>query len=102
MGYRYRLHRKELPGCPDMVFPRRKKILFVHGCYWHMHDGCNRSFLPKSRIEYWHKKLKKNKKRDEENRKKLEQLGWEVMEVWECETKNFEELKKKIVLFLEH
>lgn len=103
MGYRYRLHRTDLPGTPDLVFPARRKIIFIHGCFWHQHDCRQGNRLPKSRKDYWEPKLKRNVERDTENQKALEKLGWEVMIVWECETResNREELGRKIRLFLE-
>lgn len=99
MGYRYRLHRKDLPGCPDLVFPRYKKALFVHGCFWHSHPGCKRARMPASNQDYWHSKLERNSKRDEANKAALLAAGWGVMIVWECEVKN-NDLAEKIKLFL--
>lgn len=84
LGYRYRLHKKGLPGRPDLVFARRKKVIFVHGCFWHVHD-CRYGRAPESRQEYWLPKLKRNKERDVENREELEALGWEVLTLWECQ-----------------
>lgn len=101
MGYRFRLHRKELPGRPDIVFPGLKKIIFVHGCYWHMHPGCKRSTLPKTREHYWHNKLRRNRQRDAVNQEQLRELGWDIMVVWECETSDLEKLKPKLKLFLD-
>lgn len=98
-GYRYRLHRKSLPGSPDLVFPGRKKVIFVHGCFWHQH-GCKMSKMPKTRPEYWFEKLERNRMRDEKNRLELEDLGWQVLIVWECETKRYEQLKSVILGFL--
>lgn len=85
-GLRYRLHRKELPGRPDLVFPGRRIALFVHGCFWHQH-GCRLSHAPASRLEYWEPKLRRNKERDAGNVEALEAAGWTVMQVWECETR---------------
>lgn len=103
MGYRYRLHRTDLPGTPDLVFPARRKIIFIHGCFWHQHDCRQGNRLPKSRKGYWEPKLRRNVERDAENQKALVKLGWEVMIVWECETRecHHEELGRKIRLFLE-
>ena len=101
MGYRFRLHKKELPGCPDIVFPGRKKIIFVHGCFWHMHSGCRRSTLPKTKIDYWHSKLKKNKERDAKNQGQLKDLGWDILIVWECETADLKLLQPRLRHFLE-
>lgn len=98
-GYRYRLHRKSLPGSPDLVFPGRKKVIFVHGCFWHQH-GCKMSKMPKTRPEYWFEKFERNRMRDEKNRLELEDLEWQVLIVWECETKRYEQLKSVILRFL--
>ena len=86
LGYRYRLHKKGLPGRPDLVFAPRKKVIFVHGCFWHAHD-CRYGRAPTSRQEYWLPKLKRNRERDAENKAELESLGWEVLTVWECQIK---------------
>ena len=88
LGYRFRLHRVDLPGKPDLVFPSREKIIFVHGCFWHRHSGCKKASLPKSRPEYWHSKFSANVERDERVRAELEARGWKVATIWECETKN--------------
>jgi DNA mismatch endonuclease, patch repair protein len=84
-GYRFRLHGANLPGRPDLVFRRRKKAIFVHGCFWHAHD-CRASLRPKSRGEFWNAKLERNRARDRANVEQLESLGWSVLCVWECET----------------
>lgn len=86
LGYRYGLHCKDLPGKPDLVFRSRKKIIFVHGCYWHGHKGCRRARLPNSRQEFWSAKIRRNAERDAANEKRLRETGWEVLVVWECET----------------
>jgi DNA mismatch endonuclease, patch repair protein len=86
-GYRYRLNVKELPGKPDLVFPKYKTVVFVQGCFWHGHDGCRFFVKPKSNQSYWLPKIEKNISRDKENSLKLENLGWRVLEVWECELK---------------
>jgi len=103
MGYRYRLHCCDLPGAPDIVFRRRKKAVFVHGCFWHKHPdpNCKLARMPKSRQEFWGPKLEGNRRRDEANLKKLHQLGWKVLIVWECLTHNQEELKENVRTFLE-
>ncbi len=101
LGYRYRLHYGRLPGRPDIAFPERKKVIFVHGCFWHRHEGCSRCRMPKSRREYWAPKLEKNRLRDIENRAKLEELGWDVLVVWECETEEAAGLPGRIMSFLE-
>lgn len=100
MGYRYRLHVAELPGKPDIVLPRLKRIVEVRGCFWHQHPGCIDSHIPKSRLEYWEPKLKKNQRRDEENGRKLRKLGWRVCIVWECEAKDVGKISKRLVRFL--
>ena len=84
VGYRYRLHLKELPGAPDLVFPRRRKVIFVHGCFWHFHR-CAGSKIPETRRDYWEPKLRATRTRDRRNKRKLERLGWDVLVVWECE-----------------
>ena len=89
MGYRYRLHRRDLPGKPDLVFPARRKVIFVHGCFWHQHADprCRIVRRPKSNRDYWLPKLERNVARDAENRARLEELGWEVLVIWECEVR---------------
>jgi DNA mismatch endonuclease (patch repair protein) len=87
MGYRYRLHRKDLPGTPDIVFPARKKVIFVHGCFWHHHDGCQYATVPKTRTGFWKEKFRKNQERDERIIGQLKKLGWSYLVVWECEVK---------------
>ncbi|RWE07705.1 MAG: DNA mismatch endonuclease Vsr [Mesorhizobium sp.] len=99
MGYRFRLHVKELTGKPDIVFPSRRKAIFVHGCFWHGHD-CTKGRLPKSREDYWGPKIAANKARDEQTMNKLKELGWDCMAVWQCETKDSERIVDKIKLFL--
>jgi DNA mismatch endonuclease, patch repair protein len=87
MGYRYRLHRKDFPGCPDLVFPSRRKVIFVHGCFWHRHSdpACKFARLPKSRLEFWIPKLESNRARDVHSQAQLIEMGWRIMIVWECE-----------------
>src|SRR5262249_16663819 len=101
LGYRYRLHSRKLPGCPDLVFSSRKKVIFVHGCFWHGHRGCRKGKLPKSRLEYWEPKIKANRRRDSSNIRKLKAEGWDVFTVWQCKLKNIEDIKAQIVSFLE-
>lgn len=101
MGYRYRLHHGKLPGRPDMVFPKRRKIIFVHGCFWHRHEDCRRNRTPKSRREFWDAKLEKNRLRDLENQSKLREMGWDVLVVWECETEEAAGFPGRIMSFLE-
>lgn len=99
-GYRYRLHVRRLPGSPDLVFPSRKKVIFVHGCFWHRHDGCSSSRIPKSRVDFWTSKLNGNKSRDARNYQSLIDLGWQVFVVWECELVDLVALEKRLRLFL--
>lgn len=87
MGYRYRLHVKTLPGTPDLVFPARKAVIFMHGCFWHRHQDCRLARMPKSRVAYWREKLEANRRRDDENVRRLNELGWSVLVVWECQMK---------------
>lgn len=87
-GYRYRLHRRGLPGTPDIVFPGKRKVIFVNGCFWHNHEGCRKGNPPKSRLSYWKPKLDANKLRDEKNVRALESSGWKVLVIWQCETKD--------------
>jgi len=84
-GYRYRLHRKDLPGNPDLVFPGRRSVIFVHGCFWHQHPGCPHAARPSSNNEYWMKKLDRNIERDKRNIASLAEEGWRVLVLWECE-----------------
>ena len=85
MGYRFRLHRADLPGKPDIVMPRYKTVIFVHGCFWHRHKDCRFAYTPKSRTDFWLKKLESNAIRDQQVKTDLERLGWRVITVWECE-----------------
>lgn len=87
MGYRFRLHRKDLPGRPDIVLPRYRRVVLVHGCYWHRHPGCRLAYTPKSNLEFWQAKFNENVRRDERQNRQLSELGWRVVTVWECETK---------------
>jgi len=100
-GYRFRLYRKDLPGCPDIVLPRYKKIIFVHGCWWHRHNCKLGRRVPKTRLDYWLPKLQANKERHKRNLVKLKRQGWKVLTVWECQTKNPEKLISKLEKFLE-
>lgn len=99
LGYRYRLHRRDLPGSPDIVFPGRKKVIFVHGCYWHGHD-CSKGRLAKSRADYWGPKIEANKARDRKNLEQLAKLGWEIYVVWQCELKDKDEALSRLGKFL--
>jgi len=97
LGFRFRLHRKDLPGTPDIVLPRHNAIVQVHGCFWHRHKGCKRSVVPKSNIEFWMAKFKRNVARDRKVTRQLTALGWNVIVVWECELKNESKLSKKLI-----
>ena len=101
MGYRFRLHRRDLPGTPDLVFPRLMKVIFVHGCFWHRHGDCSRTTHPNTRVDFWQSKFAANVARDERNRADLEALGWHVGTVWECETLNAERLAEKLRSFFD-
>lgn len=101
LGYRFRLHRRYLPGKPDMVFPRLRKIVLVHGCFWHRHEGCGGGRMPKSRPEFWGPKLARNVERDREVRAALGELGWDVMVLWECEARTVDAAASRLAPFLE-
>jgi DNA mismatch endonuclease, patch repair protein len=100
MGFRYRLHVAKLPGKPDLVFSRMKKIVEVRGCFWHQHRTCGDSHIPKSRIDYWRPKLTRNKRRDKKNESQLRAEGWDLLIVWECELKDVRAVSKRISKFL--
>jgi DNA mismatch endonuclease (patch repair protein) len=99
LGFRFRLHRADLPGRPDLVFPRRRKVVFVHGCFWHGH-ACKREKMPKSNEAFWTAKVTTNQARDGRARRELRALGWSSLVLWECETKQAEKLERKLVAFL--
>ncbi|MFC1817484.1 very short patch repair endonuclease [Thermodesulfobacteriota bacterium] len=86
LGYRFRLHRKDLPGRPDIVLRKYGTVIFVHGCFWHRHDGCSKAYNPKTRTEFWKKKFEENVQRDKRRKKEIEALGWNVLIIWECQT----------------
>lgn len=88
LGFRFRLHRRDLPGSPDLVFPRYQAVVFVHGCFWHRHDGCRYAYRPKSSIPFWTKKFEENVARDVRSERALRDLGWRVLVIWECEAKD--------------
>ena len=102
MGYRYRLHRKDLPGKPDLVFPSRRKVIFVHGCFWHQHadPACKIARRPQSNRDYWLPKLERNAARDAEHQARLAELGWDVLVIWECEVEAGDGLAERITSFL--
>ena len=101
LGYRFRLHRKDLPGSPDIVFPRFRKVILVHGCFWHRHGGCSRATTPRTRHEFWAAKFESNIARDRRNFRDLKALGWDCKVIWECETKDQRRLEALLVAFLQ-
>src|SRR5262249_29454191 len=100
MGYRYRLHQANLPGTPDIVLTRHRKVILVHGCFWHRHDCVDGRKLPRSKPEYWGPKLERNRRRDEESVAQLHKLGWDVLVVWECEIAKGKRLSETLAKFL--
>lgn len=90
LGFRFRLHRKNLPGCPDLVFPSKRKVIFVHGCFWHRHKGCKRATTPKTRTDFWLKKFESNTSRDQRNLDVLSEAGWGTLVIWECSLKDID------------
>jgi len=101
MGYRFRLHKKELPGKPDITLPKHKKVIFVHGCFWHGHENCPRSKRPSTNVVFWNKKINGTIERDKQNIQNLENLGWKTLILWTCEIKNHDVLKRKLTSFME-
>jgi DNA mismatch endonuclease (patch repair protein) len=103
MGYRFRLHDKKLPGRPDIVLPKHKKVILVHGCFWHLHKGCRDGTIPKTGHSRWKEKLERNVERDRLHIKKLNDSGWRVMVIWECEIeREIDKVKESIFEFLSH
>lgn len=100
MGFRYCLHYSKLPGKPDIVLPKHKKIIFVHGCFWHGHPGCKRSKLPTTNVDFWQRKISSNIARDLEVQKELARRGWKILTIWSCETRKSEYLISKIEEFM--
>jgi len=100
LGYRFRINRRDLPGTPDIVFPGRRKVVFVHGCFWHQHAGCRHANLPRTRIDYWVPKLARTQKRDAESLNALATLGWKALVIWECEAADVSALGTRLVEFL--
>ncbi len=96
MGYRFRLHRKDLPGKPDICLPKHKTVILVHGCFWHGHNNCKNARVPKSNMPYWTAKLNSNIARDKTHKHNLMKLGWRVIVLWECELKDVQKLERKI------
>jgi len=101
LGYRYRLHVRSLPGCPDLVFKSRMKIVFVHGCFWHQHQGCRDAHMPKSHPAYWLPKLRQNVERDMQNEQLLKNKGWSILTIWACEMKDEQEAAIRLRAFLD-
>lgn len=101
MGLRFRLHRSDLPGTPDLVFPRYGVVLFVHGCFWHRHAGCKRTTFPKTRVEFWRTKFENTIARDRRARANLNELGWKVDVIWECETLRSDVLEERLLEIFE-
>ena len=102
LGFRFRLHKKELPGCPDVVLPKYRKVLFINGCFWHGHKNCKRASIPVTNYEFWEAKIKKNILRDRKNIRELKKQGWSVLVIWQCEIKNDDILIEKLRKFLQH
>jgi DNA mismatch endonuclease (patch repair protein) len=102
LGYRYRLYARDLPGNPDIVLRGRKKVIFVHGCFWHQHpeSRCPLRSHPKSNMQYWGPKLRRNRERDRENKRKIAEMGWQCLTVWECELDNLSDIERKLQRFL--
>jgi DNA mismatch endonuclease, patch repair protein len=100
LGYRFRLHTRALPGTPDLVFPRLRSIIFVHGCFWHRHLNCRRTTDPKTRVSYWQTKFRENVERDRRKRRELKALGWRVLTIWECQTLDTSKLERRLRNFL--
>lgn len=96
LGLRYRLHRRDLPGSPDLVLPKHRVVILVHGCFWHRHPGCKRASTPKSRIRYWQEKFERNVARDRQALADLRKLGWSVLVIWECETRKDESIMRRV------
>ena len=97
LGFRFRLHRKDLPGKPDLVFPKYQAVIFVHGCFWHRHPGCYLAYTPKSRKAFWNQKFEGNVIRDKKASTMLRRLGWRVLVVWECELQNHDRLARRLM-----
>lgn len=100
LGCRFRLQRRDLPGTPDLVFPRLGKVIFVHGCFWHRHPGCKKTSMPKTRVEFWTRKFESNVERDARKERELRQMGWDVTIIWECETRDTEKLTFRLASWL--
>lgn len=101
VGYRFRLHRRDLPGTPDIVLPARRKAIFVHGCWWHRHDGCSKAKPPRSNAEFWNAKFDRNVERDRRALASLEEAGWDALTIWECEIRDASALESTLIEFVE-
>src|SRR5690606_8745927 len=101
MGYRYRLHVKDLPGRPDLAFPSKKKVIFVHGCFWHQHRGCSKARRPASKQDFWDSKLDANLLRDAQNQLSLKKMGWGFLIIWECELRDMNRLRDILKMFVD-
>lgn len=101
LGFRFRKHKTDLPGKPDIVLARHRKVIFVHGCFWHGHKRCKKSLRPQSHKKFWAEKLNKNIERDKRNKRKLESMGWDVLIVWSCEIMNVDKIRNKLIEFLD-
>ncbi len=101
LGLRFRLHRKDLPGRPDLVFPRHRLAVFVHGCFWHRHEECRYSYTPRSRVAFWMEKFAQNVARDRRDQEALQDLGWQVLVIWECETRDEETVRQYLQGWIE-
>lgn len=100
LGYRFRLHRRDLPGTPDLVFPSRRSVILVHGCFWHRHAKCSKTTTPSTRTKFWNDKFAANVSRDSNTRRALIDRGWRVLTIWECQTKDVVSLQRRITNFL--
>ena len=100
LGYRFRLHRSDLPGKPDIVLPRHRKVIFVHGCFWHQHPNCKDAERPQSNTNYWNRKFDRNVQRDQEHMSALRESSWSVLVVWTCETRNKDQLLQMLEAFM--
>lgn len=100
LGFRFRLHRRDLPGIPDIVLPRLRTVILVHGCFWHRHTKCKKASMPKSRTDFWRDKFRRNVLRDRKAKTALEQIGWKVIIVWECQTKDNQDLTNRLTAAL--
>jgi DNA mismatch endonuclease (patch repair protein) len=101
LGLKYRLHSKDLPGSPDLVFPDKRKVVFVHGCFWHLHTNCALARMPKRNLKYWRPKLTRNKARDRKNKSDLTRHGWRYVVIWECQAKDLSSTSRRLANFLE-